>query len=270
MNTTKIDIKSVYMYYDEKYKAYNMFIFFTFCSVGFCVHRVADDVSKFYWLQQTMYHSSGAFAYIYEKPEYMAASICHLKKRFPLKKKNIYKTLPECLRCFDCFSCNPFVYMLSLAYAEHPEKVRTDGIYCNYEKHLSPMDKHTTILSECLESVQNMVITDNPDVLATKITVFLDSGYDLKTFYGEDGGGYTCDYEGCEAYPDDLYEYDERLFHCSGCSGCYQLCDKHCTETNIAEHCRECHSDNEVNITFGIKIIKPTDLDNMFSNYRQY
>lgn len=123
-DTEPLNVKSVYIYYDETYNAYNMFIFLTYCSVGFCVHRVADEVSKFYWLQQTMYITDGAFVYIYEKPEYMAASICSLKKHLALKKKNIYKTLPKCIRCFNCFSCNYFV-----AYDAHPENVHTQGIY---------------------------------------------------------------------------------------------------------------------------------------------
>ena len=83
------------------------------------------------------------------------------------------------------------------------------------------------------ESIKNMVITNNPDDLATKITAFLASGYDLNIIH-RNNGGYTCDYEGCDAYPDGLDKYDERLYHCSGCNGEYHFCDN--TALNLILH----------------------------------
>lgn len=84
----------------------------------------------------------------------------------------------------------------------------------------------------------------------------------------------TCDYEGCDAYPDGLDKYDQRLYHCSGCDGDYQFCDKHCTEINIAQHCLDCHANKEScgDITFQLLPIRPKghNLATFFANYKQY
>lgn len=79
--------------------------------------------------------------------------------------------------------------MLSLAYVADPENVRAHGIYSNFETYVIPSDTYLSSLSEGLDGVKNMIITSNPDDLATKISAFLESGYDLTIIHGN-GGGY--------------------------------------------------------------------------------
>lgn len=205
---TQIHIKSVYLHYDETFKVYNMFIFVTYCTVGFCIHRIADDVNKFYYRHQPMYHS---FTYIYEKVEDMSSSIYRLKQTLCVKKKKIHKELPNYIECFTCFSCNYFVYILSLAFDECPDNIVKYGIYYDYETYATKHDTYLTKLSDCL--IQSMIITNETD-LSDKVVMFIQSGYNTNVCYASDDNKLKSQAERCNK----ISENETRLWLNEVCS----------------------------------------------------
>jgi len=266
----EIRIKTVYIYYDKIYSIYNMFIFIEYCTIGFCIHRIAKNPKIFYTKNMMMTPQDGVFTYIFEDITHMSLSIYKLKKTLKnYKKISFTNNFTKYLDCFSCLSCNYFVYILSIAYDKEYENLIKYGLKYDYSVYALDCDKYKTNLQDCLLTYKTSIIKNIND-LTTKISNFIKSKYNINLYYSEPE--YYCDYicnkTGLKCNENNLC--NDNIFHCKKCYNItdYNLCKQHNTIENRLKHYS---SINHQNINEFINIpINHEDVNIIFKTQQEY
>ena len=173
------EIKSCYLYYDEKYSIYNMFIFLHSCGMAYCIHRTNSNLDYLFITTQTMTVYSGSQVYIYDKKCNMSQDVSYLQNLLPtMKQIPIPAKMIDYINCFDCFSCNYWIYILREAYEDNHDNIITNGVYANFAKAVWKDDPTPVVLQDMHEDddVEDSIVKNN-DELATKIKNFIYRGY---------------------------------------------------------------------------------------------
>ena len=259
----KLKIKSAFTYYDERFSLYNLFIFLEFCGIGFCIQRLAQDPKMFSVEYMLMQPSYGNFTYIFTNKDDIPMSIHKLKKLFPTgKKRKITNKYWKYIDCLACVSCNYFVFLLNLAYEKEPAKLKTHGIYLDFEVIAIKGDSEPSKLQESLKYWEKHIIK-SPDDFINKINLFVTSNYNFELFEIDTHNTIVCDYV-CEQTGFEcnceLDRYDKNIFHCMGCITqnsineyfSYSLCREHFTNENIKDHITCEHDGVQVSFSSGL------------------
>ncbi len=176
-----MDIKSCYIYYDNRVKVYNMFIFLHHYGMAYCIHRITNDINTFFMEDMLMSEDEGTYVYIYDNINSMTTCFVDIiiSKLPGTKQIPIVPQIETYIRCFDCYSCNFLIYMLVQAYIEDPYNILNNGVNAKYQKFIFKTDEEPSKLEDTLEDNKEMIVKSNSE-LFDKITRFITSGYNTK------------------------------------------------------------------------------------------
>lgn len=178
-----MDIKSCYIYYDKRLKIYNMFIFLHHYGMAYCIHRITNDINIFFVEDMLLSEDEGTYVYIYDNINSMTTCFIDvIMSRLPgTKQIPVIPQLETYIRCFDCYSCNFWIYMLVQAYIEDPCNILNNGVNAKYEKFIFKTDEEPEKLGDILNYNKEMIVKSNSE-LFDKITRFIKCGYNVKMF----------------------------------------------------------------------------------------